>query len=67
MPRFTEFIRELIRFQHRTYQLFTTDWMQRWVRSGHAAKGMLYGAIGFVSMRSVVYDSESAGGSQAAG
>jgi hypothetical protein len=65
MPRFTEFIRELIRFQHRTYQLFTTDWMQRWVRSGHAAKGMLYGAIGFVSMRSVVYDSESAGGSQA--
>jgi hypothetical protein len=39
--------------------------MQRWVRFGHAAKGVLYGAIGFLCIRAVIYDSESAGGSEA--
>ncbi len=38
--------------------------MQRWVRFGHAAKGLLYGAISYVAMRAVIYDYESAGGSK---
>ena len=60
MPKFTE----LVWCQQRLYRLFITDWMQRWVRFGHAAKGLLYGAISYVAMRAVIYDYESAGGSK---
>ncbi|MEO0459126.1 MAG: DUF1206 domain-containing protein [Cyanobacteria bacterium P01_A01_bin.114] len=56
---------QITQIQHWVHQLFTTVWMQRLIRFGHAAKGGLYGAIGLISMRSVIYDSESAGGSEA--
>ena len=55
---------QFIRCQRYLYRLFSTDWMQRWVRFGHGAKGLLYGAIGFIAIRAVVYDAESAGGSE---
>ena len=64
--RFTSFAtRQFIQIQRWVNRLFNTVWAQRLLRLGHAAKGLLYGAIALISMRSVVYDSESAGGSDA--
>jgi hypothetical protein len=51
--------------QRQVHRLLNAVWVQRWIRFGHAAKGFLYGAIGYIAMRAVVYDYESAGGSEA--
>jgi hypothetical protein len=62
--RLSSLMRGLYWGQRLLYDLFKTVWGQRFVRLGHGAKGLLYGLIGFVSMRAVVYDTESAGGSE---
>lgn len=50
--------------QHWLYRLFQNWWAQQLMRFGHAAKGFLYGLIGLFAMRGVIYDGESAGGSE---
>ncbi|RZM78724.1 DUF1206 domain-containing protein [Leptolyngbya iicbica] len=58
--------RRWVRWGQRTLnRLSQRPWARRWMRWGHGAKGLLYGLIGFLALRSVVYDGESAGGSKA--
>lgn len=46
------------------YRLFQMWWVRPLIRFGHAAKGFLYGAIGLLALRGVIYDGEPAGGSE---
>ena len=50
--------------QQRLISLFKSKLIRRWMRLGHAAKGLLYGLIGIFAVRGVVYDDQSVGGNE---
>jgi hypothetical protein len=50
--------------QYWLYVAFRNVWVQRWMRLGHAAKGVLYGLIGLLTLNSLRNASQETGGSE---
>ena len=59
-----EYGRRLIQLgQKRLLGLFNRGWVQRYIRIGHGAKGMLYGLIGLFLVNDIIYDQPVVSGS----
>jgi hypothetical protein len=59
-----EYCQRLVRLgQRRLSKLFNNVWMQRYIRIGHGAKGMLYGLIGLFLVNDIIHDQPVVSGS----
>lgn len=59
-----EYGRRLIQLgQKRLLRFFSRGWVQRYIRIGHGAKGMLYGLIGLFLVNDIIYDQPVVSGS----